>query len=338
MSALLIALPSGAKYKFGKDSIVIGRSKKADITTKIKFVSLKHCSVYKQDNRYYIKDLDSSNGTYVNRKKITEPRMLKNDDIITLGPKGAVFQFHKTTTMEHPAVRKQIKNLNKTYPVAAALILIFVVVYVLLTSFGKINIDKELSEIRAVHGENNIPTDPEFITLVEDYVMKIKDDSMFDIVLERRAKYINTIENILRANNIPPDFSFLAWVESKFDPEAYNPFSGAKGMWQMVPATARQYGLTVNSKTDERTDPEKSTMAAAGYLSDLISIFGHDSFTLAIASYNAGDGEILYRLKQVENPVTDRNFWYLCEHGLMPAETKHYVIQVIALMVLSKRM
>lgn len=338
MDAVIIALPSGTKYKFGKDSIIIGRSKKNDITTKIKFVSLKHCTIYKEDNRFYIKDLDSSNGTYVNRKKTDGPTLLRNKDIITLGPKGAVFQFRRTTTMEHPAVQKHIKNLNKTYPLAAGLILVFIITYVLLTSFGKINIDKELGEIRAVYGENNIPKDKEFINLVTDYIMQIKDDSLFANVLERRRKYIITIENIFKEYNIPPDFSFLAWVESKYDPEAYNNYSHARGMWQMVPATARQYGLTVNSSFDERTDPEKSTRAAAAYLSDLISVFGHDSFTLAVAAYNAGDGEILYSLKQVENPVTDRNFWYLCQNGLMPPETKHYVIQVIALMVLSKRL
>ena len=338
MEAVIIALPAGKKFKFGKDRVTLGRNKSNDIVTRITFVSGTHCAIYKKDNKFYVEDLKSSNGTFVNGKKITGPTLLKNNDTIILCPKGPVYQFRKIGTMENPEVQKKIIKLSKIAPLAAGLIVLAIVIFVLLTSLGKINIDKELGEIRQIHGENIIPTDPEFVELVEGYVESIRNDIFFDEILKRRAIYINTIEQVLRANNIPEDFSFLAWVESKFDPEAYNSYSGAKGMWQMIPGTAKQYGLTVNSSIDERTDPEKSTWAAAAYLNDLISIFGADSFTLAIAAYNAGDGAILYRLKQVENPITDRNFWYLCKNDLMPDETKHYVIQVIALMVLSKRM
>ncbi len=338
MNAVIIALPAGKKYKFGKDRVTLGRNKSNDIITKVSFVSGTHCAIYKKGNRFYVEDLKSSNGTFVNGKKITEPTALKNNDTIILCPKGPVYQFRKIGTLENPAVQKQIINLRFTVPIAIGAIIVLAIGFALLFNSGKINIDKELSEIRQTHGENNIPIDQDFVDLVSGYVQEIKNDSLLNEILERRFKYLNTIERVLSEYNMPKDFSFLAWVESKYDPSAYNSYSGAKGMWQMLPATARQYGLTVNSTTDERTDPEKSTQAAAGYLSDLISIFGADSFTLAIASYNAGEGTIQYNLKQIEDPVNNRNFWYLCKNDLIPAETKHYVIQVIALMVLSKRL
>ena len=338
MNAVIIALPAGKKYKFGKDKVTLGRNKSNDIVNRKLLVSGTHCAIYKKGNRFYIEDLKSSNGTFINSKKIAEPAVLKNNDTITLGQKGPIYQFHKTGILENLVVRKHIINLRFTVPIAVGAIIFIAIVITLLTGLGKINIDKELSEIRKVHGKNSIPVDQEFVDLVAGYVQDINNDSALNEILGRRFKYLNTIERVLSENNIPKDFSFLVWVESKYDPLAYNSYSGAKGMWQMMPATARQYGLTVNSTIDERTDPEKSTQAAAAYLNDLISIFGADSFTLAIAAYNAGDGAILYRLKQVENPITDRNFWYLCKNDLLPAETKHYVIQVIALMVLSKRL
>ena len=101
-----------------------------------------------------------------------------------------------------------------------------------------------------------------------------------------------------------------------------------------MPATAKQYGLQINEIVDERLDPLKCTQAAALYLKDLISIFGKQSFLLVLAAYNAGDGAILYSLKQIHDPTKDRNFWYLYKNNLIPEQTKQYVIKIVALIIL----
>jgi len=142
------------------------------------------------------------------------------------------------------------------------------------------------------------------------------------------------IEKTLRDNRLPADYSYIVWVESRFDPDAYNRSSGAAGLWQLLPATARHYGIKVDRITDQRLDPEASTTAASRYLSDLISIFGKESFLLVLAAYNAGDANILYALKQIPDPGLNRNFWYLYRNNLIPEETREYVLRIVALIVL----
>ncbi|MCG8571037.1 MAG: lytic transglycosylase domain-containing protein, partial [Spirochaetes bacterium] len=144
------------------------------------------------------------------------------------------------------------------------------------------------------------------------------------------------IHQIFEESNIPLEFSYLAFVESQYQPKAKNYSSGAKGMWQLMTATARHYGLKVNRKIDERIDPVLSTRAAAAYLKDLVAIFGINNLTLAMAAYNAGDSAIVYSLKKIENPQADRNFWYLYQHNLIPDETKEYVLKVIAVLILNE--
>ena len=76
--------------------------------------------------------------------------------------------------------------------------------------------------------------------------------------------------------------------------------------------------------TDERSDPEKSTRAAARYLRDLHALFG--DWQLALAAYNWGEG----RVARVVRRTGIRDFWTMAERGLMPQETVNYVPAVLA--------
>lgn len=139
------------------------------------------------------------------------------------------------------------------------------------------------------------------------------------LVIKRANKVFPIIEPILKKNGVPDDFKYLAVIESSLV-NAVSP-AGARGVWQFMPATAKEKGMEVNDFIDERYDLVKSTEAACAYLKSAYAKFG--SWTLAAASYNGGMGGMSKRLdeQQVET------FYDL----LLPDETSRYVFRILAL-------
>lgn len=197
-------------------------------------------------------------------------------------------------------------------------------------------LEQGLRKLESIHGEGIFPDDSAFRAAVQKWMDRIRSDEAFQAAAEGRLEYQSMIEGILISNGLPVDYSLIVWAESQYNPKAHNYRTGAAGMWQLVPRTARAYGLRVDRQVDERLDPTRATQAAALYLKDLVSMFGKDSFLLVLAAYNAGDGAVLYGLKQIQDPVRDRNFWYLSTHALVPAETREYVLKVVALAIVSQ--
>ncbi len=197
-------------------------------------------------------------------------------------------------------------------------------------------LEQGLRRLESIHGDGIFPDDPEFRAAVQRWMDRIRSDQAFQDAAQGRLEYQDMIDGILISNSLPVDYSLIVWAESQYNPKAHNYRTGAAGLWQLVPRTARAYGLQVDRKADQRLDPERSTQAAALYLKDLVSMFGKDSFLLVLAAYNAGDGAVLYGLKQIQDPVRDRNFWYLSTHNLIPAETREYVLKVVALAIISQ--
>ncbi|MBL6646510.1 MAG: lytic transglycosylase domain-containing protein [Flavobacteriaceae bacterium] len=138
------------------------------------------------------------------------------------------------------------------------------------------------------------------------------------LMLKRAEKYFPIIEPILASYNIPDDFKYLAVIESGLM-NATSP-AGAKGFWQLMRATAREYGLEVNSNVDERLHLELSTKVACTYLNRAYEKFG--SWTLAAAAYNAGRSRVSRYLdyQQVDN------YYDL----LFGEETGRYVFRILA--------
>lgn len=139
----------------------------------------------------------------------------------------------------------------------------------------------------------------------------------------RLNQYRETLGRILEEENVPVELLSVAMVESGFNASALSP-KGARGIWQFMPATAVRYGLTVQPGNDHRTNPERSTRAAARYLRDLYGRFG--DWRLALAAYNAGEG----RIQRIIDRTGIRSFDEMSRRGLLPAETRKYVPAVLA--------
>lgn len=144
----------------------------------------------------------------------------------------------------------------------------------------------------------------------------------------RKHKYWPTIQAVLAERKLPGELGYIAFVESGFNPKALSR-ANALGLWQFIPETGKRYGLVTR---EDFFDVRKSTEAAAGYLIDLLNIFGSPSFPLATASYNAGEGKIMSCLRQLDT-LERRNFWEI--RSCLAVETQEYVPKILGAAVIS---
>jgi membrane-bound lytic murein transglycosylase D len=143
--------------------------------------------------------------------------------------------------------------------------------------------------------------------------------------LERSSKYLYFIVEEAQARNMPLEVALLPVVESAFMPFAYS-HGQAAGLWQFIPGTGRHYGLKQNWWYDGRRDVVASTRAALDYLTALAKRFDGD-WLLALAAYNAGQGNVNRAVTQNRRKNKPIDFWNLS----LPKETEHYVPKLIAL-------
>ncbi len=129
------------------------------------------------------------------------------------------------------------------------------------------------------------------------------------------------VRRTIQAHGLPEQLFAVPLVESGFNPFAVSP-KGARGLWQLMPETARHFGLRVDAVLDERTDPLRSTVAAVAYLKDLYGSLG--SWPLALAAYNAGLGRVVGAIQRGAP-----NFTSMAARRLLPEETLRYVPLVL---------
>ena len=138
------------------------------------------------------------------------------------------------------------------------------------------------------------------------------------LMLKRAHKYFPQIEKILAEEGVPDDFKYLALIESGLE-NVTSP-AGAKGFWQIMRATGKEFGLEVNANVDERYNIDLATRMACKYLKKAREKLG--SWTLAAASYNRG-------IKGIESTMKKQqadNYYDL----LLGAETKRYMFRIFA--------
>jgi FOG: LysM repeat len=166
-----------------------------------------------------------------------------------------------------------------------------------------------------------------FITLPYNHVVKgsivhyTQRYKRMPAILGLSNYYMPIFEEIFDQHDLPVELKVMAIIESGLIPKAVSR-AKARGMWQFMHATGRQYGLTINSFVDERYDPIVSGHAAAKYLKDSYTIYG--DWSLAIASYNCGVGNVNKAIRRANS----REFWDIYPH--LPRETRGYLPAFVA--------
>ena len=167
------------------------------------------------------------------------------------------------------------------------------------------------------------------LAYVEAFQGKLRE--FMQAALQRSVEFIPMIERIFKEEKVPLDLAYLPLVESAFKSTALSRAS-AKGMWQFMSGTGKEYDLHLDWFIDERSDPAKATRAAAQYLRVLADQFDGD-WSLALASYNAGPGRVSGAMKRGKS--TD--YWKLIESTrYLPRDTREYVPMVMASIIIAK--
>jgi len=168
------------------------------------------------------------------------------------------------------------------------------------------------------------------------YLEFFKDDprgrSMLTIWLRRSGRYRDHIKKVFRKKGLPEDLTWLAMIESGFDPTARSPV-GALGLWQFMPETGKIYGLSQDRWADQRMSVAAATEAAADFLADLHRRFG--SWDLAMAGYNMGYGGVLSAVRRYNT----NDYWALAKlEGSFPWETTLYVPKILAAAIVARNL
>ncbi len=151
-----------------------------------------------------------------------------------------------------------------------------------------------------------------------------KQNFIYDVAV-RAEPYMYLIVDEINERNLPMELALIPVIESSFNPKATSPAQAA-GLWQIVPVTARGYGLKQTQWVDERRDVVASTKAALDLLENLNIMFGHD-WELTLAAYNCGEGCVQNAIKKNEAAGLPTDFWSL----QLPKETKQYVPKILGL-------
>jgi membrane-bound lytic murein transglycosylase D len=184
------------------------------------------------------------------------------------------------------------------------------------------------ADLKVTEHDIPIPLNERVLRYVELFQGRLRE--FLTSGLERGAQYLPMIQNVFRAEGLPLDLAYVPLIESAFKPTALSR-AKAKGVWQFMRGTGIENGLKQDWYIDERSDPEKATVAAAKYFKTLFGMFG--DWHLAMASYNGGPGRMQRAIKR--SGVED--FWRLTSTSkYLPRETRDYVPMILAAVIIAK--
>ena len=212
--------------------------------------------------------------------------------------------------------------------------------------------EKLILKMARLFGECEINMPDNFLNEVKEYINKWRSSSRLKqaIMREKEQGYAAIIEKEFLEQYLPPQFYYLAVQESSFRYDAVGPetrFGYAKGIWQFIPKTAREYGLETGPLVelnlydpllDERFDFYKATHAAAKYIRYIYNTDAQASGLLVIASYNWGERRVIKYINELSRNPKERNFWNLLTkyRDRIPDETYNYVFYIFSAAVIGE--
>ncbi len=168
---------------------------------------------------------------------------------------------------------------------------------------------------------------PHTIDFVQSFSKKQRDYIIY--IFKKGQRFFPAAASILGKYNVPLELQMIPVLESEFDPNAVSN-AGAVGYWQFMSELAREYGLKINGKYDERKNFAKSTTAAAKFFKDQLEAFDN-KLLLCVASYNCGPGRVQYAIKK--SGKKDAGYWDIKNY--LPLETKKFVMNFVAFNVVA---
>ena len=211
--------------------------------------------------------------------------------------------------------------------------------------------ERLILRVTRMFGECELAAPPEYLDEVSSYIKKWQSSGRFarGVMLAEDKGYTRRIAQEFIAQNLPPQFFYLALQESDFNAFASGPptYMGiAKGMWQFVPDTGKRYGLTIGPLAsmpqadagDDRHKWDKATTAAARYIKDIYATDAQASGLLVMAGYNWGEQRVIRLIRSLSPNPKDRNFWKLLERHRerIPPETYNYVFYIVSAAVIGE--
>jgi peptidoglycan lytic transglycosylase D len=206
-------------------------------------------------------------------------------------------------------------------------------------------------KVTRLFGECETAAPPEYLAEVGSYIRRWQSSGRFakSIARAQSLGYPPKIVAAFQKQNLPPQFFYLALQESDFVETISGPptrWGYAKGMWQIIPDTAKRYGLTIGplvayprpDPADDRHKWEKATDAASRYIKDIYSTDAQASGLLVMASYNWGEQRVITMIRTMPENPRERNFWKLLARyrDRVPNETYGYVLSIVSAAVIGE--
>ncbi|MBK9271225.1 MAG: transglycosylase SLT domain-containing protein [Saprospiraceae bacterium] len=177
-----------------------------------------------------------------------------------------------------------------------------------------------IDRLKSMQSIVDVSTDQDVLDQVKRFVLI--DRTFSKRILYRKDLYFPLIDQTFGSNQLPLELKYIAAIESGLNPSAKSGV-GAAGLWQFMVPTAKNRGLRVDDKVDQRFDPVQSTRAAASYFNSLYQMFG--DWTLVLAAYNCGEYKVIDAIQKSGS----KNYWEVRKY--LPRQTQLFVPAFIGL-------